>query len=243
MDKVRFYACLTCAKEFNQYSKFSFANIKVFIEACFNYPKNILPVEIIMYECSDYEEEFGDWDAYDDHACDEEFTSESDIYECSDCEEEFDDQDEYEEHIDENRFYACLTCAKEFNQFKSLKKHCIDVMHRLPPLVPETKAGKLQMYLQEAFYNEKVVVTRTDRKASRIIVHELIQIIMHNIVSQRGGQLYSKKLHSAGSTATQTKIGKADEYDYNIVLNDNVYIGSDEVDHPYDRTRKYKFKV
>ena len=116
-------------------------------------------------------------------------------------------------------------------------------MHRLPPLVPETKPGKLQMYLQEAFYNEKVVVTRTDRKASRIIVQELIQIIMHNIVSQRGGQLYSKKLHSAGSTATQTKIGKADEYDYNIVLNDNVYIGSDEVDHPYDRTQKYKFKV
>jgi len=115
-------------------------------------------------------------------------------------------------------------------------------MHRLPPLVPETKAGKLQIYLQEAFYNEKVVVTRTDRKASRKIVQGLIQIIMHNIVSQRGGQLYSEKLYPAGSTATQTKIGKADEYDYNIVLNDNVYIGSDDVHHPYDRTQKYKFK-
>ena len=67
MDKVRFYACLTCAKEFNQYSKFSFANIKVFIEACFNYPKNVLPVEIIMYECSDCEEEFDDRDEYEEH--------------------------------------------------------------------------------------------------------------------------------------------------------------------------------
>ena len=145
--------------------KFPLLIFKVFLEACFNYLINVLSVETIMYECSDCEEEFDDWDEYDDHACDEESTPESDIYECSDCEEEFDDWDEYEEHIDENRFYACLTCAKEFNQFNYLKKHCIDVMHRLPPLVPETKAGKLQMYLQEAFYNEKVVVTRTDRKA------------------------------------------------------------------------------
>ena len=167
------------------------------------------------------------------------------MYECSDCEEEFYNYEEYEEHIREERFFACLTCAKEFHQFRSLQQHCEDLMHRFPPLVPEEKDEKLQLYLQEAFFNEKVVVTRTDRKASRKIVQQLIKKeIMNKIVGQRGGNLYSKALHSAGSTATQTKIGKADEYDYNIVLNDrDVWIGNDEVVHPGLRSRYYKFKV
>ena len=161
------------------------------------------------------------------------------MWKCPDCHEDFEDYDDYQEHLDEDRFFACLTCAKEFSRFRSLEQHCEALMHRPPPLTPETHKQRLQMYLQEAFYLEKVMVTRTDRKDSRKVVQELLQKIMRNIEGQRGGEIYSRKLQSAGSTATQTKIGKADEFDFNIVMKD-IYFDEFQFSN---RSRRYKIKV
>ena len=99
------------------------------------------------------------------------------------------------------------------------------------------------MYLQDAFYQNQVLVERSDRLTSRKVVQKHLRQIMHNVIGQRGGELYTKKLRAAGSTATQTKVGKADEYDYNVVLQES-YIGELTARYPDNNGRKsYQLQV
>ena len=156
---------------------------------------------------------------------------------CPDCHSEFEDRAELEEHKRDYITFACLTCAKEFKYALSLKMHCEDTMHRDAPLGPRKKKQRLQMYLQDAFYLNQVFVERSDRLASRKVVQKHLRQIMHNVIGQRDGELYSKKLRPAGSTATQTKIGKADEYDYNVVLQESC-IGELTARYPDNNGRK-----
>ena len=75
--------------------------------------------------------------------------------------------------------------------------------------------------LQTAKYNKlldryinKAVPTATDKKESKFKVHKLLQDIL-----QVGDSIYNGSLECAGSTSTNTKVGKADEFDINLHLN------------------------
>ena len=82
--------------------------------------------------------------------------------------------------------------------------------------------------LQTAKYNKlldryinKAVPTATDKKESKFKVHKLLQDIL-----QVEDSIYNGSLEGAGSTSTNTKVGKADEFDINLHLN----LGTIEVD-------------
>ena len=70
-----------------------------------------------------------------------------------------------------------------------------------------------------AFYDNEVQVKSEDRKASVATVRDTLFEIMENVRNQPGGDFYSPNLRKAGSHAGKTKIGKADEFDWNIPMN------------------------
>ena len=142
---------------------------------------------------------------------------------CPYCENWYNDPIIFSSHLILYCFYPCLTCADEFHSLDALEKHCDKVIHRPPPLAPEPLKEKLQLYLEEAYYMEKVVVTRTDRRKARVLVLDLLKKIMSDVTTQKHGEIYSAKIQPAGSTSTQTKIVKADEFDFNIVLKQKFY--------------------
>ena len=76
-----------------------------------------------------------------------------------------------------------------------------------------------------AFYDNEVQVKSEDRKTSVATVRDTLFEIMENVRNQPGGDFYSPNLRKAGSHAGKTKIGKADEFDWNIPMN----INADEV--------------
>jgi len=91
-------------------------------------------------------------------------------------------------------------------------------MHKEPPLYQSNNLDlRLQSYL-EAYNRQQVEVTRTNRQKCRNLTQTVLKEIMARIVSQTHGNLYTEKIRPAGSTSTQTKIGKMDEFDYNVVL-------------------------
>ena len=123
-----------------------------------------------------------------------------------------------EKHERDLSFYPCLTCSKEFKALRDLKQHIQDTNHK--DVIPgKSREERLQFYLQDAYYPEKVVVSREDREKCRIIVDEhLNRIIKHVREEQKGGEIYNGNLVPSGSTATQTKIMVANEFDYNLLL-------------------------
>ncbi|XP_066936331.1 uncharacterized protein [Clytia hemisphaerica] len=140
------------------------------------------------------------------------------VCQCRFCDERFNSRQLRDKHIKDYLFYPCLTCAQKCNSLTDLEQHCKDSIHRPPPLAPETLDEQLQLYLQGAYYLEKVIVTRTDRRRARIFVQDFLKKIMRNVIRQPNGRMYSQIIEPAGSTSTQTKIIVADEFDFNIVL-------------------------
>ena len=94
---------------------------------------------------------------------------------CPFCAKECPNYQSYRKHLSQYLFYPCLTCAEEFGSLPQLEQHCDAKIHRPPPLSPESRGEKLQLYLQDAYYKEKVMVTRTDRKKSRKLVQSLLE--------------------------------------------------------------------
>ena len=62
------------------------------------------------------------------------------------------------------------------------------------------------------------MVLRNDRRESRLIVQEELRKLAQKFKHEEGGDFYSTKIKTAGSTSTQTKILNADEYDFNVKL-------------------------
>ena len=75
-----------------------------------------------------------------------------------------------------------------------------------------------QNHLME-YYLNAVQVKNADKKASVETVRDTLSEIMENVIRQPDGDIYSPSLRKAGSHASKTKIGKADEFDWAIPLN------------------------
>lgn len=138
---------------------------------------------------------------------------------CSNCSEVFRTQNELGKHIKASVFYPCITCAREFQSLTDLKKHIKDTTHQ--NIEPHAKASleeRLQFYLQDAYYQEKVIVSRENRRKCRKIVKDYLEEILKYVREQKDGELFNGHPVPAGSTATQTKIILADEFDFNLVL-------------------------
>ena len=79
------------------------------------------------------------------------------------------------------------------------------------------RSSKLQEYMEE-FYDNDVKVDKDDRKISVAIVRETLLTMMAYVRRQLGGEFYNPGLTKAGSHAVNTKIGKADEFDWGVSL-------------------------
>ena len=73
----------------------------------------------------------------------------------------------------------------------------------------------LQAYFK-AFYEEHVLVLRDNQRKSRRTVQKFLQSVDECFCIDH--DFRNTKIVPAGSTATQTKVWKADEYDFNLVL-------------------------
>lgn len=71
----------------------------------------------------------------------------------------------------------------------------------------------------ESRYTSSTVVPKDDQRKSVKAVHHRVDKIMHHVRQQDNGHIYGNELRNAGSHSTKTKIGKADEFDFNIPLN------------------------
>ena len=82
----------------------------------------------------------------------------------------------------------------------------------------KTSKEARQNHLME-YYRNAVQVKTADRKASVETVRDALSEVMENVIRQPDGDIYSQSLWKAGSHASKTKIGKADEFDWAIPLN------------------------
>lgn len=115
-------------------------------------------------------------------------------------------------------FIPCITCAQLFKTVNALRAHQKDTYHFKGPHGRQwNKKQMLHAYLN-AYYQEKVLVLRDDQRKSRKTVQKEIQIIQEEI--EEDHILRETEIIPAGSTATQTKVNKANEYDFNLVLDD-----------------------
>ena len=71
-------------------------------------------------------------------------------------------------------FLPCFTCAKEFGSVEALNRHKKELVHLTGPTVNETWTRKqaLESYFN-AYYEEQVMILRTDRRKSRRAVKKV----------------------------------------------------------------------
>ena len=74
------------------------------------------------------------------------------------------------------QFLPCFTCAKDFGSVEALKQHKKDLVHLAGPTVNEewTQEEALESYFN-AYYEEQVMILRTDRRKSRRTVKKVGQ--------------------------------------------------------------------
>ena len=116
---------------------------------------------------------------------------------------------------------VCRT-AEGLEQHKNSMKHLKRMKNMskkiTPPVTEIQNPSKVQVYMDE-FYENNVKVKKDDRKESVATVRETLSTIMEHVRRQTGGEIYNPGLRKAGSHAVQTKIGKADEFDWSVPLN------------------------
>ena len=99
------------------------------------------------------------------------------------------------------------------SHFRKLQKQT-EEQNRIDSSSKEARQNHLMEY-----YRSVVQVKTEDRKASVGTVRDTLSEIMENVIRQPDGDIYSPSLRKAGSHASKTKIGKADEFDWAIPLN------------------------
>ena len=109
-----------------------------------------------------------------------------------------------------------MTCAQDFKSQEDLQTHQKDTYHFNELYGDEwTENEKLRAYLN-AFYLEKALVMRDDHRKSRKCVQEVITAIQRKLTTFHN--FCDAAILPAGSTATQTKVIQANEYDFNLVV-------------------------
>ena len=72
------------------------------------------------------------------------------------------------------------------------------------------------------YYHEDVIPSSNDKKKSKALVNEKLRSILDNLEEEEedgGRSIYNGSLEGAGSSATNTKVNKADEFDMTLHLN------------------------
>ncbi|KAK3103762.1 hypothetical protein FSP39_021705 [Pinctada imbricata] len=113
--------------------------------------------------------------------------------------------------------YKCPVCGKTFKTQKSLLQHETDRRHFVKGSTADVHFYRRKFVLD--FENTKVKVEEEDRKKSVNLTKSILDSLLKEIRNYSGGKIYSPAIRRAGSYAVNTKIGKADEFDTNIVLN------------------------
>ncbi|KAL3836106.1 hypothetical protein ACJMK2_021559 [Sinanodonta woodiana] len=110
--------------------------------------------------------------------------------------------------------FRCLQCIRQFSSFDALIAHEKEKGHDNSD-VRGNKLKSMQRYL-ENYYRIKSDVKPEDKSASFEFVRSKILQILSDVRKQEGGEIFKCELRNAGSNANELKIGKADEFDFNI---------------------------
>ena len=112
--------------------------------------------------------------------------------------------------------HPCYTCTSKFKTVDSLNQHQKDTNHSRTDVGTSKEAR--QVYLSN-YHDVHARVNKDDMKESVAVVKETMGKIMEHVRNQEDGKIYSPNMVKAGSYAVKTKIGKANEFDYNVPLN------------------------
>ena len=129
-----------------------------------------------------------------------------------DCQKSFKTPDDLKKHWDSKVTHLCPICCSEFSKLSLLEQHAGDKKHNL-------KGGadrRRQTYVSNLY--QLINISADDRKKSMEKVRDTMTKIMAHVRGQPGGKIYSADLRKAGSHAAKLKIGKADEFDWNVNL-------------------------
>lgn len=112
--------------------------------------------------------------------------------------------------------HPCYTCTSKFKTSASLSQHQRDTNHTQTDV--RTPKEARQLYLSN-YHEVHARVSKDDMKESVAVVRDTMGKIMEHVRNQEDGKIYAPNMVKAGSTAVKTKIGKANEFDYNVPLN------------------------
>lgn len=134
-----------------------------------------------------------------------------------DCQKGFKSAEDLKKHKDTKLVFMCPICCKEFAKLSILDHHAQDTKHNIKGDAPKRR----QTYVSNLY--QQINPAADDRKQSMEVVRDVMTKIITHVRGQSGGKTYSADLRRAGSHAANVKIGKADEFDWNVQL-DNVKI-------------------
>lgn len=129
-----------------------------------------------------------------------------------DCQEIFSTAEELENHRSNKNLFVCPICCQQFYMQSHLEQHARDTRHN----ISGDAAKRRQTFVSNLF--QQINMKPADKKASMEIVRDIMMTLMKHVRSQPGGKMYSADLRRAGSHAAKLKIGKADEFDWNVDL-------------------------
>ena len=131
---------------------------------------------------------------------------------CS-CGKAFKDAGHLKQHTDTKTVFICPICCDDFTSRHTLEQHAEAKKHN----IKGNANNRRQTYVSNLY--QQINPDSADRKASAERVRDIMKKVMDHVRSQPGGKIYSADLRKAGSHAANVKIGKADEFDWNVNLN------------------------
>lgn len=130
-----------------------------------------------------------------------------------DCQKSFKSPEDIQKHKDSKSVFICPLCCSEFAKRLTLDQHAQDKKHA----IKGDAAKRRQTYVSNLY--QQLNPAAGDKKQAMETVREIMTQIITHVRGQPGGKMYSADLRKAGSHAAKVKIGKADEYDWNVNLN------------------------
>uniref|UniRef100_A0A7M6DQ25 C2H2-type domain-containing protein n=1 Tax=Clytia hemisphaerica TaxID=252671 RepID=A0A7M6DQ25_9CNID len=127
---------------------------------------------------------------------------------------------------------ACEFCSARCKSKQTLSRH-MEKVHSVTFKQTTEAARKSSEDLLSYYYNE-VIPSSHDRKESKQKANAILRELLSKVTQTNEGVIYRGSLEKAGSASTKTKVGVANEFDFDLHLN----IGSFSLDDsPYLRYR------
>ena len=112
--------------------------------------------------------------------------------------------------------HPCLKCTSKFKTADRLNQHQRDTNHIVKDISTSKEAR--QLYLSN-YHEVHARVNKAEMKESVTVVKDTMGKIMVHVRGLEDGKVYSPNMVKAGSVAVKTKIGKPNEFDFNVPLN------------------------